>query len=245
MKKTMAMLLSLLLLLSLSGCRKTVDDCLIEKNNYQYLVLPRSKAEVNVSEQINPYLSHVDYKMLKRAEKVLKKSAPQDSGDHFYLYLDDEGYLCLGLEVIEGGHGDCVDHDHRYYLERITEHSIYDPTLKLLSRNDLPVSITVSSYPESYNYTYDEAGIAAIIEYLNGISLSSEYAEYHPCGFMWIMELEYSDGAKDTIYQHSPFISCESGGKYRISDKDASGLDSLISKHGIKPPKKPTANRFG
>lgn len=72
------------------------------------------------------YLPYATEDKIRAAEEKLEKQLEKyDERSHFYLSIDKEGYLCLNAEIIieyegffEGG-GCGIDHDHKFFTERI------------------------------------------------------------------------------------------------------------------------------
>lgn len=147
MKRYTVFTLTFLLVLSLIGCNanlpedketsaptaetSNISEYLIERDGEQYLILPMSKDEIVVYEKYIPYLDDIDLDMLKAAEeKIAREVAQYSETPDLYLRVD-EGYLCLYVEVIVAidppiniDHGDgsfsVIDHDHKFFGERIT-----------------------------------------------------------------------------------------------------------------------------
>ena len=72
------------------------------------------------------YLPYATEEKIRAAEEKLEKQLEKyDESNSFYLSIDSEGYLCLSAEIIieyegffEGG-GCGIDHDHKFFTERI------------------------------------------------------------------------------------------------------------------------------
>ncbi len=233
MKKIFPMLLTLLLLLSLVGCRKSVHDCLTTKDDRLYLVLPDSKEELRVDESIKPYISYIDYDLLENAEKTILQSISQEHDGNFHLYMDKEGYLCLGLGYIVYGSGKCGDHDHKHLGERIATNSKYNLSFKLLSREDLPASITISSSPKQPTYIFSPKGIATVTDWINSLHFLYEPADVQPNGTTWVVQLEYPDGKTQTLYQCDRYIRSGSDPWYEIPYDESDDISVLVQEHGI------------
>ncbi len=72
--------------------------------------------------QYTKFLKTATEQAVRAAEERLSAKSGEENRFHFYLEIDDEGYLCLYTEVIvdlevpnEWG----VDHEHIFYSERI------------------------------------------------------------------------------------------------------------------------------
>lgn len=131
MKKIAVLLLALCLLLTAcSAARITKED------GKSYLVLPVSKEKVEIDDDYASYVKDIDGYLLKTAEeKIGEKISLYPENSDFYLETYD-GYLCLCVEVIvqldppapsiDGSdeyvmRGCGIDHDHKFFSERITK----------------------------------------------------------------------------------------------------------------------------
>ena len=117
---------------------KDISEYLIEKNGWQYLILPVSQSEIIVGDDYKQHLNDIDIELLKTAEKIISDKMSAYTEPHiFYLMLDNSGHLCLGAESIvdieppnvvtdDSGEifdmGGCnIDHKHIFFHERITK----------------------------------------------------------------------------------------------------------------------------
>lgn len=108
---------------------KDISDYLVEEDGQQYLILPVSKERVKIWDEQTQYLDDIDLDLLKAAEERISREISQYSQNSgFYLQIE-EGVLFLYAEVIvditppsgtDGG-GCGVDHEHRFFKERITK----------------------------------------------------------------------------------------------------------------------------
>jgi hypothetical protein len=167
MKKYFSVILTLIVMFSLAGCSthqpnsqetssaisetkdiqepssavsetKDISEYLIEKNGWQYLILPISQSEIKVGDDYKQHLNDIDIELLKTAEKIISDKMSAYTEPHiFYLMLDKSGHLCLGAESIvdieppnvvtdDSGEifdmGGCnIDHKHIFFHERITK----------------------------------------------------------------------------------------------------------------------------
>lgn len=80
-----------------------------------------SRAPGNYGDDIIYFLDILTKEMLDEAAAAIKKQIGEDS-DEFrpYFMLDDEGYLCMQVEVIEHNENG-TDHKHIFYNERIIQ----------------------------------------------------------------------------------------------------------------------------
>ncbi len=103
----------------------------LEEDGKRYLVLPVSGDKVRLSNHELAYIDDIDPALLKAAEEKITGQISQ-YGDNSGLYLGVvDGHLCLCSEVIvkinpprpsEYGNSGCgIDHDHKFFSERITK----------------------------------------------------------------------------------------------------------------------------
>ena len=136
MKKTAAIILLFMCILSLSGCLLFPSDAVAystDEDGNRYLILPISKAEVRVMSHHEPHLTAIDPTLLQAAEETLTAEAArydEPKEPWFSLTFDTDGHLCLSLEVIvqvpletktEEDTGEVeTRHEHKILSERIT-----------------------------------------------------------------------------------------------------------------------------
>lgn len=123
-----------------AGCSSSPSSISRKDGSYT-LTLPISGQIIEVDEEYQGRLSGVTDKLLRAAEEKLAEETaiyPENSG--YYLTVDQEGYLCLGVEVIrridppiseaitdeDGGEyvieaGCNIDHEHLFFQERISK----------------------------------------------------------------------------------------------------------------------------
>lgn len=71
------------------------------------------------------YLPKASERKIKKAKKNIEKDIKEygDNTPHYYFTIDNDGYLCLGAEIIipidPPADTGCMDHDHRMFSERI------------------------------------------------------------------------------------------------------------------------------
>lgn len=141
MKKYLSSILIILLMFSIVGCNMqkenssdsyptTVSECITEKNDVQYLVLPTLKKEIKINdEDVKLLINNIDMDLLKAAEDKLTETYSDIhllSPDLRLTVSENKLYLCAEAIVnIEGYTGDdsgCgLDHDHIYVYECITK----------------------------------------------------------------------------------------------------------------------------
>ncbi|MBQ8625782.1 MAG: hypothetical protein IJ419_06460 [Agathobacter sp.] len=91
--------------------------------------------------------------------------------------------------------------------------------------------ISVSSLPEGYNYSFTGESVGAIIDYLAGLNLSSDFSE-NPDeygGMTWVIVLEYDDNSEVELYHFgNMFIMVEGGSWYKMNYDEANQFSTLI-----------------
>lgn len=105
----------------------SISNYMTYENNKYILTLPTSLSTLDISDYIQ-YFEKVEAEVLKTAEsRILEKTKEYDQKSGFYLQKDEEGCLCLFVEVIVplepptingitmGGCGN--DHDHLFFKE--------------------------------------------------------------------------------------------------------------------------------
>ena len=105
----------------------SISNYMTYENNEYILTLPNSLSTLDISDYIQ-YFEKVEVEVLKTAEsRILEKTKEYDQKSDFYLQKDQEGCLCLFVEVIVplepptingitmGGCG--YDHDHLFFKE--------------------------------------------------------------------------------------------------------------------------------
>ena len=128
-----AILLAAILLTTLALLASCRSSTLIQRTaEGAFITLPISGEVLEVEQKQEGLLSRVSDESIRRAEEALSTHAEATPTHCYYLTVDDEGYLCLSLEVIrsitpevstgeiaDGGCG--IDHEHLFYSERISE----------------------------------------------------------------------------------------------------------------------------
>lgn len=107
------------------------------------------------------------------------------------------------------------------------------PPFTVIHLNPSDISgITVSSVPEGMNYSFtNEADVALIAAYFNGLNLSTEYEESPDeyFGMTWIVTVNYTSGQKYTYYHFgNMFLKSQDSGWYKMTYEEASGFDKLL-----------------
>ncbi len=140
MKKYIVCVLLLMLLLCLIACNKQknstpsdsndISNYIIVEDEESFLVMPISQQKVWIRDKQKKYINNIDVDLLRTAEEKLNNELSQYGRAHgFYLSIDNEGYICLETEVIveletnasQSERGCNIDHQHKFYRERISK----------------------------------------------------------------------------------------------------------------------------
>ena len=100
----------------------------------------------------------------------------------------------------------------------------------LLQAGDV-TRVTVSSLPGSYAYAYEGEDALAIVDYLDSLSLRSEFEEDPDeyVGMTWVIAVDHADGSTVTVYHFgNMFIRAEDGPWYRMEYEEAARFDALL-----------------
>lgn len=100
----------------------------------------------------------------------------------------------------------------------------------LLQAGDV-TRVTVSSLPGSYAYAYESEDALAIVDYLDSLSLRSEFEEDPDeyVGMTWVIAVDHADGSTVTVYHFgNMFIRNEDGPWYRMEYEEAERFHALL-----------------
>lgn len=107
-----------------------------------------------------------------------------------------------------------------------------DAAPSLLSRKDGATYVEVRSLPEGYAYSFADADAKAIVDYLSGLQLYSDFQE-NPDGYTgmtWVISIAYEDGEEETVYHFgNMFIRTEGGPWYQMKYEEANRFGTLCS----------------
>ena len=89
--------------------------------------------------------------------------------------------------------------------------------------------ISVSSWPEGYNYSYTGESAQAIVDYLSGLDLKKSSTGAPP-GMAWDIILEYEDGSTVELCHAGNSVIRVVGDSqyYKMTYEQASAFDSLL-----------------
>ncbi len=127
-----------------------------------YIVLPASQEKVEISEGYSDYIPLISDDLVAAAEtKITAEIAKYTNNSGFYLTTDEEGYLCLVVEVIKNLPEEernesvgCVDHEHLFFPERITFKPIELAETETNTPDNFSFSLTWNTYGiSSYDST--------------------------------------------------------------------------------------------
>ena len=101
----------------------------------------------------------------------------------------------------------------------------------LLLRDGNVKSISVSSLPNGYDYSFKGKDAEKIIDYLSDLSLIEQFEE-NPneyTGMTWVISLEYEEGDALQIYHFgNMFIRIKGGSWYKMTDDEALRFEALL-----------------
>ena len=100
----------------------------------------------------------------------------------------------------------------------------------LLQAGDV-TRVAVSSLPGSYAYAYEGEDALAIVDYLDSLSLRSEFEEDPDeyVGMTWVIAVDHADGSTVTVYHFgNMFIRNEDGPWYRMEYEEAERFHALL-----------------
>ena len=100
----------------------------------------------------------------------------------------------------------------------------------LLQAGDV-TQVAVSSLPEGYDYAYEGEDAMAIVDYLDSLSLRSEFEEDPDeyVGMTWVISVDYADGSTVTVYHFgNMFIRAADGPWYRMEYEEAERFHALL-----------------
>ena len=100
----------------------------------------------------------------------------------------------------------------------------------LLEAGDV-TQVAVSSLPEGYAYAYEGEDAMAIVDYLDSLSLRSEFEEDPDeyVGMTWVIAVDHADGSTVTVYHFgNMFIRNEDGPWYRMEYEEAARFHALL-----------------
>lgn len=102
----------------------------------------------------------------------------------------------------------------------------------LLKDSDIH-SVTVSSYPKEYSYSFSGDDVNEFTDYLFGLTLDADL-EDNPndyFGVTWVILLEYDNGETSSLYHFgNKFIRSDDSRWYEMTDDEASKLEDLLNR---------------
>lgn len=116
--------------------RSEANSCLEQENGIYTLTLPESGKTIELDDDEAYFAPYITDELVKSAERKLSGTiAEYTNNSGFYLQADNEGYLCLAVEIIKkidpphtsGDDGEyaedgCgIDHEHMCFFERISD----------------------------------------------------------------------------------------------------------------------------
>lgn len=92
-------------------------------------------------------------------------------------------------------------------------------------------SVSVSSLPEGYNYSFTGEAAKKVVDYFSEVQLTSEYDDNpnEMTGMTLVVSITYQDGSTEILYEFSPFIRKDGGSWYKIVQNDASNFHTFLN----------------
>ena len=101
-------------------------------------------------------------------------------------------------------------------------------SLPNLDENDIK-SISVTSSPEGYEYSFKGADAQAIVDYLESLHLTPFSGINSEDGMTWVISIEDKNGKITTVYHScNKYIMAEGGLRYEMIFEEANRLSSLL-----------------
>ena len=98
-------------------------------------------------------------------------------------------------------------------------------------------SVSVSSLPEGYNYSFTGEAAKKVVDYFSEVQLTSKFNDNpnEMSGMTLVVSITYEGGRTETLYEFSPFIRKDGGSWYKIVQNNAKDfhtyLDELKREH--------------
>ena len=90
-------------------------------------------------------------------------------------------------------------------------------------------SISVTSSPEGYEYSFKGADAQAIVDYLESLHLTPYLGLPSETGMAWAISIEYENGKVTTVYHScNKYIMAEGGLRYEMIFEEANRFSSLM-----------------
>ena len=90
-------------------------------------------------------------------------------------------------------------------------------------------SISVTSSPEGYEYSFKGADAQAIVDYLESLHLTPYLGLPSETGMAWVISIEHENGKVTTVYHScNKYIIAEGGLRYEMIFEEAKRFDSLL-----------------
>ena len=90
-------------------------------------------------------------------------------------------------------------------------------------------SISVTSLPEGYEYSFKGDDAQAIVDYLESLHLTPYLGLPSETGMAWVISIEHENGKITTVYHScNKYIMAEGGLRYEMIFEEAKRFDSLL-----------------
>ena len=92
-------------------------------------------------------------------------------------------------------------------------------------------SVSVSSLPEGYNYSFTGETAKKVVDYFSEVQLTSKYDDNpnEMTGMTFVVSITYQDGRTETLYEFSPFIRKDGGSWYKIVQNDVTNFHTFLN----------------
>ncbi len=92
-------------------------------------------------------------------------------------------------------------------------------------------SVSISSLPEGYNYSFTGENAKKVVNYFSEVELTSKYDDNpnEMAGMTLVVSITYQDGRTETLYEFSPFIRKDGGLWYKIVQNDVTGFHTFLN----------------
>ena len=90
-------------------------------------------------------------------------------------------------------------------------------------------SISVTSPPEGYEYSFKGADAQAIVDYLESLHLTPFSGINSANGMAWVISIEHKNGKVTTVYHScNKYIMAEGGLRYEMIFEEANRFSTLL-----------------
>ena len=112
----------------------------------------------------------------------------------------------------------------------VTETPRPAPSFDLLAREAVS-SVSISSVPEGYHYSFDGEAAEEVVDYFVNLNLITDFDENPKeySGMSWEITIAYDNGTSETVYHYANmFVRLEGGFWYKMNQDEALRFDALL-----------------